>query len=208
MKIIANWFVVNILAPIVVFVAERIYGWGSLGDIPTERKYMLLAEPHTSNYDLVVMFYWACKQRRRIHFVIKRETQDWFLVGHFLEWAGAIFIDRNAPLAALKSIIRASRQTDDFIMLIAPSGTRAYTQGWKPGFYFIAQKANLTLVPGAADYGRKLAVVGEPLHPTGDIDADIAAMRPFYDTITARHPEQASPVALMPEVEPQIVTSV
>lgn len=198
MQQINAWIFTSIVAPVVVFITERILGWRTVSEHEVPRKFLLLTEPHTSNYDLLVVFYWSCKIRRRIYYVIKEETRQWFLVGRFLQWTGAIFIDREKPMTALKRILRAARAHEDFILLVAPSGTRAYTPGWKPGFHFIARKAKMPFVPAGADFPTKQVHIGAPVMPTKDIEADIAQMRPMLEKITARHPEKASPIQLQP----------
>jgi 1-acyl-sn-glycerol-3-phosphate acyltransferase len=204
LKSTGSWLFNTVVIPIYVGVMERILGWQVDGYTITERKLILLTEPHTSNFDIMVVFYWACKIRRRVHFVIKKETQNWFLIGRFLTWAGAIYIDRDAPLSALKTILRELRAKDDFILLIAPSGTRKYTDGWKPGFYYIAQKANVPIIAAGADFARKRAIIATPLYPTGDIHADIERMRPFLEQITAKHPERVAPIRLLAEKQENV----
>ena len=195
-------FIRNVVAPIYVFIMEKFLGWKTAGNVfPTERKFIMLAEPHTSNIDMAIVWYWGAKIRRQIHFVIKKEVADWFLIGRILPAMGAIFIDRNAPLSAMKAILRASREHDDFILLVAPSGTRGYSEGWKPGFYFLAEKTKMPLMPAGPDFKNKLAVVSQPIYPSGDIAADIELMRPFYEGLTGRHPEWFSPVRLVPDEE-------
>lgn len=206
MRSFGTWWAMNVIAPVVIFIAERLFGWRVEGETPDVRKFLLLSEPHTSNADLLLVFYWSCKIRRRIHYIIKAETSDWFLVGQFLRRTGAIFIDRDAPMSALKTILRTARAHEDFILLIAPSGTRKYTPGWKPGFHFIARKAELALVPAGADFPTKRVLIGEPLHPSKDVAADVERMRPFLEAITARHPEKASPIRLVTgEDEPAVL---
>ncbi len=198
MKTLGNWLVLNIIAPTYIWLMERLFGWRVEGDWqPEARKFVLLTEPHTSNTDLMVVFYWACKVRRQVRFVTKKEIESWFVVGRLLRWMGAIYIDRDAPLAALKTIIKAVRSNDDFVLLIAPSGTRSYSDGWKPGFYYVAQKTNIPIVPASADFARKRAIIAPVLYPTGDIHADIEHMRPFFEGITARHPERVAPIRLL-----------
>lgn len=189
----------RVLIPSVIFIGERVLGWRTEGTPPDVPKYLMLTEPHTSNLDVLVMFYWACKFRVPLRFIIKQEAQHWFIIGRILAWGGALFIDRDQPLSALKTIIREARSREHFVLLIAPTGTRAYQEGWKEGFYYIAQKTKLPLLPSGPDYARKLAIVGDLLYPTGDIEADIAVLRPFYEPLVARHPEQASPVRLEPQ---------
>jgi 1-acyl-sn-glycerol-3-phosphate acyltransferase len=199
-----RWLIRSVVAPLYIVIMERILGWRVQGDKPPAevRKFILLTEPHTSNWDLLVVLYWACKVRRQVRFVIKQEARNWFLVGRLLGWMGAVYIDRDAPLAALKTIIREAKAHDDFVLLVAPSGTRGYADGWKPGFYFIAQKTGLPLLPAGGDFARKLACIAPLFYPTGDIAADIEQMRPFYESITAKHPERNAPVRLVPDEKP------
>ncbi|MEM6285014.1 MAG: 1-acyl-sn-glycerol-3-phosphate acyltransferase, partial [Chloroflexota bacterium] len=145
-----------------------------------------------------------CKIRQRIRFVIKKETQNWFIVGSILRLSGAIFIDRDAPISALKTILREARAAEDFILMISPKGTRKYADGWKAGFYYIAQKTGMPLKPGGADFARKLAMLAPMVYPSGDIEADIEKMRPFFEQITAKHPELAAPIRLMDAGEEKI----
>ncbi|MFZ4814828.1 MAG: 1-acyl-sn-glycerol-3-phosphate acyltransferase [Phototrophicaceae bacterium] len=200
------WWVKNILAPLVVFIAERILGWRVDGETPPLDKFMLIAEPHTTNWDLVVMFYWACKQRRQVHYVIKKEVFNWPLLSPFFGWTGGIPMDRESPLASLKAVMRAAKSHERFILLIAPSGTRGYTEGWKPGFYYLAQKTGLPIVPSGPDYARKLARITAPIMPSGDIEADIAGMQPFYENMIGHHPENATPVRLLHEERAEAAT--
>lgn len=195
-----EWIVTRLLAPLVVWWGENIWGWHMAERFPDIPKYMFVAEYHTSNWDIMVMLYTAAKERRRIRFIIKQETQDWFLVGPFLRWAGAVFIDRDAPLSAIKTIMRTMRGTDTAILLICPSGTRRYTAGWQPGFYYLAEKLKLPIVPAAPDYATKQVRLAQAIMPSGDINADIAQMAAFYAGVQALHPERATPVRLLPPV--------
>lgn len=200
MHVVGLFLVNRVLIPVVVFVAEHIFGWRTEGTPPNLNRYMLVTEPHTSNVDIFVFFYWACKFRLRVYYIMKKEAFEWFGLRRFFVWSGGIPIDREAPLKSLKTILKAARENENFILLITPSGTRSYTEGWKPGFYYIAQKAKLPLVPSGPDYATKTAKVGAPVMLSGDIDGDVAALRPFLETLTAKHPERNTPIRIMPEL--------
>ena len=191
----------NMLAPLLVFWGERLWGWRMLKPFPDIDKFMILAEYHTSNWDVLVLAYAAAKERRRLRFVIKQEAENWFLVGRILKWGGAIFIDRDSPLQAIKTIVKTVRNAETCILVICPSGTRRYSEGWQPGFYYLAQKLKLPLVPGAPDYRKHQVIIGDPVTPSGDLETDLQRISPFFDAITARHPERATPIRLLPEVK-------
>ena len=59
------------------------------------------------------------------------------------------------------------RRADKMLLVIAPEGTRQPTQDWRLGFYRIALAAGVPIVPAGPDYGRKVAIFGPPIMPTG-----------------------------------------
>jgi 1-acyl-sn-glycerol-3-phosphate acyltransferase len=193
-----EWLVTRLVAPVVVWWSENIWGWHMAERFPDIPKYLFVAEYHTSNWDVMVLLYTAAKERRRVRFIIKQEARDWLLVGPFLGWAGAVFIDRDAPLTAIKTIMRTMRNAETAILLICPSGTRRYSEGWQPGFYYLAEKLKLPIVPASPDYNTKQVRIAPAIIPSGDIHADLALMADFYVGMGALIPERATPVRLMP----------
>lgn len=199
MKQFAHFLMHRVLIPFYIFVWERIFGWHIEGPAPQTSRFILVSEHHTTNWDVAVLLYWAAKNGFMLRFMIKKEVEGWFLIGDLLKKAGAIYIDRDAPLSAMKTILKAARGEENFRLLIAPKGTRAKTEGWKPGFYYLAQKLNVPLLPGGPDYKRKVAMTAPMITPSGDIHADIEQMRPFFEQLTPKHPQFAAPVRLLPE---------
>jgi 1-acyl-sn-glycerol-3-phosphate acyltransferase len=81
---------------------------------------------------------------------------------------------------------------DDFILVIAPEGTRSATKNWKTGFYQIALKAGVPIVCAGPDYPGKRGVFGPVIRPTGNYDKDLKPAFAFFRTLTPRHPERAA----------------
>jgi hypothetical protein len=52
------------------------------------------------------------------------------------------------------------------------------------------------------DYRRKRGGLGPVITTTGDLKADMAQIRAFYGTVTAKHPERFQNVRLREEDEP------
>ena len=86
------------------------------------------------------------------------------------------------------------RDLHSFYFGLAPEGTRSRRDHWKSGFYRIAREANVPIVLGFLDYGSKRIGLGPTLYPSGDLAADLAIIRDFYEGIEGRWPEQASPI--------------
>jgi 1-acyl-sn-glycerol-3-phosphate acyltransferase len=73
-------------------------------------------------------------------------------------------------------------------MVITPEGTRKLAKQWKKGYYHIAMKASVIVIPGFLDYSQKVGGTGEPFFPSGDYDRDFAPLEQFYRTKVAKYP--------------------
>jgi len=88
------------------------------------------------------------------------------------------------------------RTSDEFLLGVAPEGTRRLTEGWKTGFYWIAVEAKVPIVCGFIDYGTKTGgLLPGVVEPTGDINADFEKFRAAYANIKPKFPEKQSPIA-------------
>ena len=65
-------------------------------------------------------------------------------------------------------------------LVVPPEGTRSKTRQWKTGFYWIAHEAGVPIVMAYMDYPRKLSGLGPVFQPTGNVDADMAAIKAWY----------------------------
>ena len=93
------------------------------------------------------------------------------------------------------------RNADRMLLVVAPSGTRKRTERWKSGFYHIARAADVPLVCGILDYGRKEAAFGPKIVLTGDVKTDMDAIRAAYAGKTGMRPDQMTPIRIKEEAE-------
>ena len=89
----------------------------------------------------------------------------------------------------MDTIAKIFHEKEIFRLAIAPEGTRKKVTEWKTGFYYMALKANVPIVPVAFDYGRKEVVYNEPFYPTGNIEADIKFLESYYKGVIGKVPE-------------------
>jgi 1-acyl-sn-glycerol-3-phosphate acyltransferase len=106
-----------------------------------------------------------------------------------LRWLGAIPVDRRAPQGQVAQVAQLIAERDGIILAIAPEGTRGPGEFWKSGFYHIAKEANVPIICGFLDYGRKVGGVGPVFVPSGDMHADMRRLREFYANITGLYPD-------------------
>ena len=155
------------------------FGWRMEGDWPGYRQMVLLAAPHTSNWDGVHMLAAAGAWRVRLRWMGKASlTQGPF--GWLVRWAGCVPIQRGAAGDVVPSMLAAFGDTPALILAIPPEGTRGAVGRWKTGFYRIAHGAGVPIVFSVLDYGTKTVRLAGELWPSGDFDADWPAIRAVY----------------------------
>jgi 1-acyl-sn-glycerol-3-phosphate acyltransferase len=173
----------------------RLGGWTIVGGLPKPRKAVIVAAPHTSNWDGVWALIYKVAVRLDVRWFAK-ESLFWFPLSALLRALGGIPLDRSRAGSAVDQAVEMFRDLHSFYFGLAPEGTRSRRDHWKSGFYRIALDANVPIVLGFLDYGSKRLGLGPTLHPSGDTAADLAIIRDFYEGIEGRRPLQTSPVRI------------
>ena len=159
----------------------RATGWKLDGQLPADQpKCVLIAAPHTSNWDLPYTLMVAFALRLNIYWMGKQQLfrGPW---GPVMRWLGGIAVDRSQSTNLVSASATAIRAADSAMCLVVPpEGTRSKTRQWKTGFYWIAHEAGVPIVMAYMDYPRKLSGLGPVFQPTGNVDADMAAIKAWY----------------------------
>ncbi len=177
-----------------------VFGWDVEGDAPQVTRGVLIAAPHTTNWDLPHMLAASFIFRLRISWMGKHTLFRWPF-GWFMRKLGGIPIDRTSPHGVVEQVAERLRQADLLIIAVPPAGTRRKSNRWKSGFYWIAHSAGVPVICGSLDYQRRCAGLGFVFHPSGDVDADMAQVRAHYANIEGRYPALESTVRLKEELQ-------
>ncbi|HZK43757.1 MAG TPA: 1-acyl-sn-glycerol-3-phosphate acyltransferase [Syntrophomonadaceae bacterium] len=168
----------------------KLVGWKAEGEIPPEiKKCIIVAAPHTSNWDFFYALFAFYILDFKAKYLIK---SNWmvFPLNIFFKLTGAIGVERKVKGNGLvDGIVKKIEKMERVSIVIAPEGTRKTVTRWKTGFYNLALKAELPLVLAYLDYDKKTAGVGLVIHPTGDYYKDMLQIQNFYKNITPKHPE-------------------
>lgn len=169
-------------------VYAKVFGWKVEGELPDDPKMIGIIAPHTSNWDVFLLYVLANNFRIKSNWLAKKELLRPPL-GWLLRPLGAIPVDRGNPHHVVKGVARQIDEQDAMYLAIAPEGTRSKSAYWKTGFYHIAMKANVKVIFMYIDYRRKAVGFGPVLDPSGDIHADFEIIKDFYKDITPKYPE-------------------
>ena len=169
----------------------RAGGWTIEGALPPGvGKCVVIAAPHTSNWDLPYTLAVGFALRLQPYWMGKRSIFS-FPFGALMRWLGGIPVDRskaNNLVAASAAELRAS--PDPVQLIVPPEGTRGATRQWKTGFYYIALGAEVPILMGYLDFRTRRTGLGPVFRPTGDVERDMAAIKAFYAPMKGRNATQ------------------
>ena len=159
----------------------KLGGWKLRGKLPEgAERCVVIAAPHTSNWDLPYTLMAAFALRMRIYWMGKASIFK-RPFGPVMRWLGGIAVDRSKSNNLVEASTQALREASGKLQLVlSPEGTRAKVREWRTGFYWIALKAEVPIVLAYLDFKNKVAGIGPLFHPTGDIERDMAEIRAFY----------------------------
>ncbi|MGY0219729.1 lysophospholipid acyltransferase family protein [Endozoicomonadaceae bacterium StTr2] len=178
--------VVRQLFLLISWIGLKLTGWKLEGKLPAKRRFVMIAAPHTSNWDFPLMIAMAFCFRIKV-FWMGKDTLFRGPMGPIMKWLGGIPVNRSAPGGLVQQVVDCYHTTRELVVVIPPEGTRSAVQKWKSGFYRIADGAGVPIALGFLDFKRKVGGFGPMFKPTGDYDADLINIQAFYASITPKH---------------------
>ena len=187
-------FTTPVLSPALRWLSKhllRLLGWTLTGRMPANTpKSVVIAAPHTSNWDFPYTLMVAFAMGLNIQWMGKKQLFRWPF-HHLMRWLGGIPVDRsqstNLVAASVNTLLASPHELH---LVVPPEGTRSQSRHWKTGFYYIALGAQVPIVLGYMDFAQKKSGLGPALVPTGDIEADMAQIKAFYAPFKGKNPDQ------------------
>ncbi len=176
--------------------------WQGEGEKPALRKYVLIAAPHTSNWDLIYMLALSFVYDVKISWLAKH-TLFRPPLGWLLRRLGGMPVDRRTRHGLVAEAAQSFDASDSLVLMVAPEGTRRRSEYWRSGFYHIARAAGVPIVLGFLDYRRRTGGFGPAIETTGNPRTDMDVIRAFYRDKTGRRPQMQGSMRLREEEESQ-----
>jgi 1-acyl-sn-glycerol-3-phosphate acyltransferase len=162
------------------FIFFKLMGWKINGSIAPEiRKCIMIVVPHTSWHDFYLGIFTRGITGLEMNYVAKKELFR-FPFGWYFKWMGGAPLNRKKNENKVDAIAKVFETKEVFRLAIAPEGTRKKVTEWKTGFYYIAMKANIPIIPVAFDYAKKEVKLASPFYPTGKIESDLKVLEQNY----------------------------
>jgi len=167
----------------------KLIGWKVDGSFPRElKKFIVAVAPHASNWDFVIgVMARSIVYLEGAKFLGKSQLfKPPF--GWLFRWLGGYPVDRSSSHDMVHQVVSIFNSHPNFILALAPEGTRQKVDRLKTGFYYIAKQAGVPIIPCGFNYEKKTVVVGQPFYPTENLDADLKALTRFYSSIKGKNP--------------------
>ncbi len=172
------------------FIFFRLLGWKIIGTInPDLKKCIMMVMPHTCNFDFFIGLFSRGIIGLEMNFVGKKELFA-FPFGYYFRSIGGAPLDRSGGKNNVDATVEVFNSREVFRMAIAPEGTRKKVTQLKTGFYYIAFKANVPIIPIAFDYSKKEVRIGEPVTVTGNYEEDMKIILPHFKGALGKYPEK------------------
>ena len=151
-------------------------GWHKNVTVEHPEKYIICLAPHTSNWDFIMGQLYSGAEGWKINFLMKKEWFFWPL-GILFNHLGGIPVYRSKHTSMTDNLAKEARRRESFKLCITPEGTRSANSEWKRGFLVIA-------------YKRKLIECVKMMHPSDNLDEDMAQIKEYYKSFEGKHPEK------------------
>lgn len=168
----------------------KILGWKIVGSFPSDlKKYVVAVAPHTSNWDFPLgIAVRSVLGMQKSKFLGKSQLfKPPF--GWMFRSLGGIPVDRSKSHDLVEQVVQHFNDHEELILALAPEGTRKKVKKLRTGFYFIARKAGVPIIPTGFDFEKREVIIGKPFYPSENIEHDIDEIISFYRKIKGRNPE-------------------
>ena len=175
-------------------------GWKPEGHRPEPKQYVLIAAPHTTNWDFLYLIAFTWLFDMKISFMAKH-TLFWPPLGWIMRAFGGLPVERHKRTNLVTALAGLFDEHEELALVVPAEGTRGYVEHWKSGFYHIAKTAEVPIVMSFLDYERKVGGFGPAVTATEDVVGLMDAVRAYYGDKKGKYPEDFGRILLREEEE-------
>jgi len=159
----------------------NISGWTIKGMVPDEERIVIIAAPHTSNWDFVLAMLAIFGLNIKLRWLGKHSIfKPGFKI--FFKWLGGIPVYRDNPSNLIDNVVKIVKREKSIVIAMTPEGTRKKVKRWKTGFLRIAKQTHSKILLISIDAPTKSIEIGKIFNPTGNSEDDLAFIQNYYSS--------------------------
>ena len=168
----------------------NISGWTIKGHVPDEERIVIIAAPHTSNWDFILAMLAIFGLNIKLRWLGKHSI---FKLGfkNFFEWLGGIPVYRDNPSTLIENVVDIVKKEKSIVIAMTPEGTRKKVKRWKTGFLRIAKQTQSKILLISIDAPTKSIEIGKIFNPTGDSEEDLEFIQKYYSSFRGINPQKS-----------------
>lgn len=161
------------------------WGWELKGTIANTPQLLIVAAPHRTAWEVLLGLMTICSLSLAPNWMGKHTIFRW-PIGPIARWFGGISIDRQKAHGVVNATVEQFEQKEQLMIVLMPEGTRAKAgvpvAEWKKGYYYIAHKASVPVMPLYLDHANKQVIFGEAIFMDDDHQVVVDKLQAFYDS--------------------------
>lgn len=169
----------SILSRLLSGLILRIGRYRLVNEAPDEPVMVLVAAPHTSNWDFPLMLAMAWKAGLSPKWLGKKQMFVGPLAPLYRA-IGGIAVDRESPGSLVADIAAQARSTSSLALVVPAEGTRSKGEYWKSGFFRIARDAGVPIALCYLDGPTRTGGFGPTIDPSIGVEGVMDQVREFY----------------------------
>lgn len=150
-----------------------------VNEAPDEPVMVLVAAPHTSNWDFPLMLAMAWKAGLSPKWLGKKQMFVGPLAPLY-RMMGGIAVDRESPGDLVAELSDNAKSTSSLALVVPAEGTRSKGEHWKSGFYRIARDAEIPIALCYLDGPTRTGGFGPTIDPATGVSSVMDQVRAFY----------------------------
>ena len=168
----------------------NISGWTIKGNIPNQERIVIIAAPHTSNWDFILAMLAILGLNIKVRWLGKKSI---FKPGFklFFEWLGGIPVYRDDPSTLIEKVVNIVKKEKSIVIAMTPEGTRKKVKRWKTGFLRIAKQTQSKILLISIDAPTKSIEIGKIFNPSGNSEEDLAYIQNYYSAFRGINPQKS-----------------
>tara|TARA_Y100000768_G_scaffold368619_1_gene332761 strand:- start:506 stop:1105 length:600 start_codon:yes stop_codon:yes gene_type:complete len=166
----------------------NISGWTIKGRVPDEERIVIIAAPHTSNWDFILAMLAIFGLNIKLRWLGKHSI---FKPGfkNFFKWLGGIPVYRDNPSNLIDNVVKIVKKEKSIVIAMTPEGTRKKVKRWKTGFLRIAKQTHSKILLISIDAPTKSIEIGNIFNPTGNSEEDLEFIQKYYSSFKGINPQ-------------------
>lgn len=176
----------------------KVWGWKTINVLPDAKRYVIIAAPHTSNWDFPLGILYIISSGVPFRYMGKDALFKW-PHKYLFKALGGFAVDRDNNTKFTTKMANYINSQDEIGLALAPEGTRSTSKYWRTGFYYIALEANIPIAMAYFDFPNKEIGIADSFMPCGDIEKDMEIIRAFYKDKQGKFPDKQGPIELKPK---------